>query len=91
MLCDDLQKGEMLFKEILTETGSHSGPVLAFTLLVWEMSSWVHAEVRKILTFAKHKRMVPLGGEIFHVLRHFLMTSDKNWAKFVAYLTALFL
>lgn len=37
-----------------------------------------HAEVRKIVTFAKHKRMVPLGGEIFHFLRHFLMTSDKD-------------
>lgn len=91
MLCDDLQKGEVLFKEVRTETGSHSGPVLALTLLVWQMSSWVHAEVRKILTFAKLKRMVPLGGEIFNFLRHFLMTSDKDWAKLVAYLTALFL
>lgn len=33
VLCDDLQKVEMLFKEVLAEISSHSGPVVAFTLL----------------------------------------------------------
>lgn len=51
----------------------------------------MHAEVRKILAFAKHKRIMPLGGEIFHFLRHFLMTSGRDWAKFIAYLTAVHL
>lgn len=92
VLCDDLQKGwDAVQREILTETSSHSGPVLAFTLLVRQMSSWVHAEVRKILAFAKHKRTMPLGGEIFHFLRHFLMTSDRRWAKLIAYLTTVHL
>lgn len=76
---------------MLTETSSQSGPVLALTLLVWQMSSWMHAEVRKILASSKHKRMMPLGGEILRFLRHFLMTCDRDWAELIAYLTAVHL
>jgi len=63
---------------------------LASTVLVQQVSSWMQAEVRKILAFAKHERMMPLG-EVFHFLRHFLMTSDRDWAKFVAYLATVHL
>lgn len=90
VLCDDLQKGrDAVPREILTETGLQSGPALASTLPVWQMSSGMLAEVRKILAFAKQKRMMILGGEIFHFQRHFLMTSYRDWAKFIAYLTTV--